>query len=520
MLSSALLVSNSGADSPPPDAATAVSDDFGRVVKMSPFEVTASRIDFLHWIKLRSPHFVLYTDTGEAEATTIVRQMEMLHQAIQSLFHRKALNLAPIMVLLPTGQSDWRKIAIEGTGKWKGDAKGGGTSRRLISVMYNWQSEGLRELWGSLGGSVTGEMNLSGPYWFRAGVGGLFDTATFGSDSLTIGCQGTARNWMDWAAFFRFTSKSPGYEVDLVEWKFCDQARSVLHFALIDREQDWITKLLAWAAFLEAGNPPTEENFKQYFGFGWRVWGNLIARSLFGSRNSPDQAGTYQSGTVHFPPAALQISVEVEQPSVREMRELFILAQIDNQRTKESEVSLDALLARGLKTNSLRELLADACGQWGRTDAELKELRALIAARSSNPAVYARAANILCSRRLGHLTSDSRLDGEDLAEVRTWSQKACELAPLYLIPNESLAWAEALSPTVEKQNVETIAGIYRHLEGNARTDNVAVALAIAQWRTGNVRQARALAEQVEKSVFSRETAKLRAHELLARLNAP
>ncbi|HTZ21407.1 MAG TPA: hypothetical protein VMC06_11055, partial [Opitutaceae bacterium] len=270
----------------------------------------------------------------------------------------------------------------------------------------------------------------------------------------------------------------------------------------------------------EAGNPPTEENFKQYFGFGWRVWGNLIAQSLYGSRNSPEQAGTYQSGTVHFPPAALQISVEVEQPSVREMRELFILAQIDNQRTKASEVSLEALLARGLKTNSLRELLADACGQWDRTDAELKELRALIAARSSNPAVYARAAYILCSRRLGHLTPDSRLDGEDLAEVRTWSQKACELAPLYLIPNESLAWAEAFAPTVEQRNLETIASICRALDGNARTDNVYTALAIAQWRMGNMADARTLAERISASVLSGRTAKRLAQELLARLDQP
>jgi len=58
------------------------------------------------------------------------------------------------------------------------------------------------------------------------------------------------------------------------------------------------------------------------------------------------------------------------------------------------------------------------------------------------------------------------------------------LEPLYLEANELLAWSEAFAPTVKNADVETIAGICRALDGNARTDNVFTALAIAQWRRG------------------------------------
>ena len=83
-----------------------------------------------------------------------------------------------------------------------------------------------------------------------------------------------------------------------------------------------------------------------------------------------------------------------------------------------------------------------------------------------------------------------------------------------------LAWGEAFAPTVEKRNLETIAGICRALDKNARTDNVLTALAIAQWRMGNMAEARSLAERIQISVFSGSLAKRLAQELLARLDQP
>ena len=94
------------------------------------------------------------------------------------------------------------------------------------------------------------------------------------------------------------------------------------------------------------------------------------------------------------------------------------------------------------------------------------------------------------------------------------------MEPLYLEANELLAWSEAFAPTVKNANVETIAGICRALDGNARTDNVFTALAIAQWRRENVAEARSLAERILASVLSGSSAKRLAKELLARIDTP
>ena len=73
---------------------------------------------------------------------------------------------------------------------------------------------------------------------------------------------------------------------------------------------------------------------------------------------------------------------------------------------------------------------------------------------------------------------------------------------------------------MEQRNLETIASICRALDGNAPTDNVFTALAVAQWRVGNVVEARALAEQTLTSVLSGRLARHLAKELLARIDTP
>jgi len=100
-------------------ASTTPPEDYGSTVKMSPFEVMAEGLEFRDWSKLSSPHFVLYTDADTDTATTLVKDMEMAHQAAQFYLHRRSVNLAPMIIVLPTTMSDWRKIASKGLLEWK-----------------------------------------------------------------------------------------------------------------------------------------------------------------------------------------------------------------------------------------------------------------------------------------------------------------------------------------------------------------------------------------------------------------
>jgi hypothetical protein len=201
------------------------------------------------------------------------------------------------------------------------------------------------------------------------------------------------------------------------------------------------------------------------------------------------------------------------------MRELFVLTQILNQHTADSDISLDALLTRGLKTESFRELLADACEQRSRPDAYLSELRTIIAAGTANPDVYTQAAKVLFQKSGNkHILAD-RL-GDEAQEIRDLCNKALGLEPLHVEANELLAWTEAFAPAVEKSNLETIARICRTLDGNSATDEALAALAVARWRSGGVKQARTLCERLNASPFSGTRAKGIAADLIAQLDTP
>jgi hypothetical protein len=490
--------------------------DWGSTISLTPYEVTAEKIEFSQWIKVSSPHFTLYTDSGKKEATEMVAQMEMMHQAAQFFLHRRTLNLAPTIVVLPTSRSDWRKIGNVGNVQWQVATTLVGTTRKLLLVQHDWQSDGLSPVWASLGMEEVQAMNLAGPLWFERGIADFFHTVTFTHDTITLGKQGFGAyeikraGWMNWPRFFSVTRQSPEFFKDSPAHNLYEaQCGIFTHYLLTNPDPACTLKLLSWAAYLDAKNDPTEESFKAIFQYDWKGWQSQLDKFLNGGR--------YTSGKIKFPASALQFSIVTSEPPVREMRELFVLSQILNQDTKSSDLSLDALLTTGKKTELLDELVADACHRRRRSDVEIQLLRAIIAAGSSNSTVYSQAATLLFRQSATRDSLDIQL-GTEAAEIRAWCQRSLELEPLNIDANETLAWTEAYAPTIGKPNLETIVHICRTLDGNAPTDEALAALAVARWRSGALVQARSLAERIKSSALSHQPAKNLAEKLLARLD--
>ena len=71
-----------------PQAKAGSPEVSGPTIALSPFEVRAESIEFKDWIKIDSPHFVLYTDASTKVATRLVKEMEMVHQAAHFYFRR------------------------------------------------------------------------------------------------------------------------------------------------------------------------------------------------------------------------------------------------------------------------------------------------------------------------------------------------------------------------------------------------------------------------------------------------
>ncbi len=514
-LSASLTTFTFGAKNPGKKSKT--PETVGATVTLSPFEVKAESMEFSHWRKVSSPHFVIYTDASAKVATKLVRQMEMMHQATAFSLKRRNAKLPPTIVVLPEARSDWRKINSVGSVEWEVATSLVGGVRDVLLVEYDWSRGDLEPMWSMLSIRGAKSMNVDGPLWFLRGLSKFFRTVVFKGDTLTLGRQGgdaywiRTRGWMEWERFFQIHSKSPEFVKDTDDlMRYEGQCGVFAHHILTHTDQSMTLRMLQWAAYLDAGNEPTEAAFQEIFGHDFKAWQKLIEDLLNG--------GKYSTATIKFPPAALQFEIVDARVGAREMRELFVLAQIMNQQRKESDEALDSLLKRGLQTESLRELLADACEARQRNDEELEQLKVLIEGGSTNPRVYGRAAVLTMRSAAPVLSADARL-GEEVNDIRLWCGQAIELEPLYVEANESLAWAEALAPSVEQRNLEVIAAICRRLDGNAKTDMALAALATARWRAGHAKQARSLAELIGASPLSRPPAKELARDILTRLDA-
>lgn len=485
------------------------------VVMMSPVEVSAESMDFAAWGKFSSAHCVLYTDASPRVAESVLREMEMLQAAAQRYFRRKATHRAPVVVVLPTNRSDWQKIASKGGVDWKAAASNPATRvRELILAEYEWETRGRAVVHAMIGGSQIRAMNLGGPLWFTSGTRAFFETAEFKPDSVTLGRQNprlrrlASDGWLPWERFFRVDSKSPEYTTASGVQRYFAQCSVFVQYLLTQSEPGWLDRLLEWVSLLEAGREPTEAEFTRVFGQDWKTWQRTMENYVAN--------GHYQIASIGFPPGAIDLAVRPEEKTVREMRELFVLSQVLNQKVPDSRVVLDSLLARGLKTESLREFLAEACLSQRRTEAALGQFRELMARNSANPGVYAMAADVLFRELVPQRQISARL-GKEAADIRGWCRRALELEPRHALANNTLAWTEALAPEVTADSVTTIENIYRTLNGYVPTSDTAMALAIAHWRNGDRKFARAVAQKLVDSPFASVRVKTVAAALLKEL---
>jgi hypothetical protein len=488
---------------------------------LSPYEVSARSVAFEHWVKYRSPHFVIYSDASPKDVERALNQFEQLHLAAVKYFGRPAFKRAPTLIVLPSERSDWRKLESTIAVEWS-VAVSQPTRRlqALVLVGYDWQgwlNGGDNVLLSSLGSAQLTDMKIEGPLWFSRGVGRFFETAQFEDDAVILGrLSARARSlwrhgWLPWPVLFKVTSTSPEYTKKDGIKRFTGQSAAFVHYLLTQRDPVWRERLMTWTAMLNAGREPTEETFKSVFGHDWINWQTTMKAHV---RDRRDKTARIEltAAERNFP------VVKVDLPPA-EMRELFVLSQILNQRKPASETALDSLLTKGLKTDALRELLAEACLKWKRNPAAQEQLQALITAGSENPMVYIARAEALLRTRVPAINLNASLD-EGGEEIRRLCEKALELQPRHPEASTVLAWTEALGPDLTAENVARIETLVREQEGISSNQEIVMALAIAQDHTGQHAAARAGAQAVVDSPVASKRAKQLASSLLRELGTP
>ena len=462
--------------------------------QLSPYEVRANSVEFNRWMKVGSPHFIVYTDASASDAARVLREFEMLHFAGQLVFGRRAANFGPTILILPTASSDWRKLEEKGSGvEWKAAvASVGGDVVDVVVAQYDWQNQGLGLVRAMCAHIDQRRMDIPAPFWFSEGLGCFYETAEFDGDKLKLGHINPRvfylkeHNWLSWERFFQVSPSSPEFtKISNVD-QYVGQAALFTQYLFANSDRAWLGRLVAWKDYLQTGAPPTEGQFKAIFGQDWRKWQGTMEDYL--------SSGSYNVFQVRVPPQITHFTETKYKLPVKEMRELFILGQTLLQKVPDSKTSLDALLAKGLQSEPLREMLVESCLNWKRRDAALENVRRLIAAGSTNPRVY-RQGDALLTSYAGRFSLDLRY-GPELAEVRDWDRRGLELEPLYTDLNNSFAGNEAGAPVVDQQSITTIEACYERLKGRAPTDEVITVLAMALWRSGDTKTAKSLATKL------------------------
>ncbi|WP_146180162.1 hypothetical protein [Opitutus sp. ER46] len=481
--------------------------------KMSPIEVRANSMEFTRWIKVGSPNFILYTDAKASEATTILREFEMLHFAGQVAFNRRAARFGPIILVLPTARSDWRKLETMGADvEWKSAATApAGQVLDVVLAQYDWQDEGLSIVRAVYAALHARRMDVHGPFWFGRGFGMFYQTAEFDRDRVALGRAHPQMwhlqdgGWLPWGRFFAVNPRSPEFTKESKIVLYEAQVAIFTQYLLAHQDRAWMGRLATWMEYLEAGGEPTEAKFQEIFGENWKSWQATMQTYL---RN-----GSYSIFQVRVPPDVMKFTEIKYKLPVREIRELFVLMQTLVQRTPESKAALESLLEKGLQSEALQELLVDACLEWDHDDDALKLMRKLIADGSKNPRVY-RMGDALLTRHAGAFTFATRY-GAEIAEVREWDRRGLALEPAFSELNESLAVNEAGAPVVDQQSILTIEECYSRIKGRAPTDRVLAALAMALWRSGDKVTATELATRLRDDPLCAKSARKVVEEMLA-----
>lgn len=500
-------------------AATAADEPAPGIIRMSPYEVSASGANFQHWVKFQSPHFTLYTDANAEDAARIVGEFEKLHLAAIDYLRRPAFQRARTIVVLPTSRSDWRKIESAAAVEWNvAVAQPASRLGGFIVVQYDWQGilRDLDTVYAAVGKSTLQAMKLEAPLWFGTGIGRFFETVKFEEDSVVLGKMSVRarslwmRGWLPWPDFFKATTSSPEFTKSSEIGKFTGQSAAFMHFMLTKSDPAWRERMMRWSAQLHAGREPTEASFKEIFGEGWEAW-QATMKAHVRDRSDTTTSIVLTAEQLSFPRTKMDLPV-------REMRELFVLTQILNQKGPACEAALDTLLARGLQSEPLRELLLEACIKWKRREAATAQLQRLIAGGSTNPAVYFTAADNLFRTVASAITLQVRL-GEKAVEIGELCRKALAIEPRHPDANNLLAWSEALGPEMRAENVAAIQAILQAMNGIAPMQEVASALAVARWRSGDPSGARTLAMMLRDSPYTNKRGRDLAIALLAELGA-
>ena len=469
------------------------------MVRLPAFVVTAESMEFELWSKTVSPHFVVYTDQGSAEAREVLLHLEKLKAALDKLAGLPTVPTQPIVFIFPSRGSDWNKLeGLDRKEEWTARSVAWGLDYNITQLDIVRELPILGQLilrddahlgfYVAMGSYFCRSHNLPAPLWFERGMSILSAYAEVKDDTVGFGLrnhrelQFSRRNPIPWERFFVVTYGSQEYRQTQSILKLDAQSSIAVRWLMTCQDPPLRDKLYEWLYYLGEGHVAEEAKFKEIFGWDWSAWMEAVSRYRLRS-NGPRVL------EIGLSPAECAPPIEQADLQAVEMRELFLLSQIVGGGAKHGAEVLDHLLKKGVRTNTLRPLLASACIREKRTEPALAMLRTLAQEGCTNSRVYEEAARLILERAVPQIKPDSRLDAE-AGEIRACCETVLAVNPNSLAANDTLAWALALDSHPGPGTIDALRTVIERQNRVHHTREIRAALALAAYRLGDTELAR------------------------------
>ena len=458
------------------------------------------------WQRYQAPDFELFSGIDETASRRILLRVERLDAIVKEAFHLEERRPNPVTIYLFPDEASFAGHLPESL-RERGRTQGyflAGPDRSVIALSPRWDDDAQtrRLIFHEYVHHLSRVAGDHPPLWFSEGIAELFSTMEEVGDQLELGRPIEPhvrflqeRGLMPLEALFAIDASSPDYHEAERAGRFYAQSWALLHFwycgsdnlpASFREGRDRFVD--AMRADRDATDPAARARlFEACFQMNYEQAAAALENYV--------RRGIYVPRKIAIPPSVLKVAATSESLTANDVRRR--LAELDL-RVNGSAAARKLLLEASAETPpDLRviEALGAAALKAGDRAAAERYWQDVVAAGTSNPAVYAQLATLEAQRWFSRLDVDFELPADAAVSLRQLLLELIRRAPQQTLGYETLAWVEA---TAKKPMVHNITLVQDHLASLQPRDRTLLALALGRIRMNDFVTARSLLTAVER----------------------
>ena len=401
------------------------------------------------WAEVRSPNFIVISNSGDKEARRIADQFEQFREVFHNSLPQLRLDLGKPLIIFAVKNEDSLKLLLPGYWEVKGRAHPAGLyvpgeERHFVAVRTNTEAENPYELVYHEYTHAIMNMNFRDlPIWLGEGLAEFYGNSEIRDKDVEIGkipanhLQALQQNRLiPIDTLLMADAKSPYYNEANRVSVFYAESWAIVHYLMMDPEA---RKRQLLANFLNA----------------WNTSGNQVeaAQQTFGDLKKFSQAmeaysrqPTFYVGRVHTSVRGDPKSYESRELPPAELAANRALFYIHTQRPKEAIASID----ESIQINPNLPLAYEARGLRAYSQGEFSvaetDFSRSIDLHSSSYCAYYFAAETRLRRGIP--------SQEEFAEVTAWLEKAVTMNPQFAPAYAALASAFSTRPETYQKAFE------------------------------------------------------------------